>query len=225
MTPEELQRIQRLLQYENELWKQNVRLVAGIDEAGRGPLAGPVVAAAVIFSQDPGISLIDDSKKLTAEIREELYEKIIQKSIDYGIGSAEVDEIDRINILQASYLAMQRAIDRLKQRPDFLLVDGRAYPDGRIPFKTIVDGDSLCFSIASASILAKVTRDRIMCDYHDMFPEYGFEHHKGYATPEHLDAIEKHGYCDIHRRSFHPKRFTNQLSLFNHGEEGQQNSG
>jgi ribonuclease HII len=182
-------------------------------------LAGPVVAAAVIFDENPYIPMVDDSKKLSSEVRESLYEDIAANATAYGIGVAQVEEIDRVNILQATYLAMRRAISQLKVTPDFLLVDGRAYPSDAIPFELIVKGDRLSFSIAAASILAKVTRDRIMSDYDHQFPSYGFARHKGYATRAHLDAIEEFGFCEIHRRSFHPKRFLAQLDLFEDGEK------
>ena len=217
MNPEEQGRIQSILQYEKDKWNQGLRHVAGLDEAGRGPLAGPVVAAAVIFDEEPYIPLVDDSKKLSSEVRESLFEDIMTGASAYGIGVAQVEEIDRVNILQATYLAMRRAISHLQNTPDFLLVDGRAYPSDVIPYELIVKGDSLSFSIASASILAKVTRDRIMSDYDQQFPNYGFARHKGYATRAHLDAIEEFGFCEIHRRSFHPKRFSDQLDLFEDG--------
>jgi len=212
---DEYLRIQQMLEYERGLWNRGVRLVAGLDEAGRGPLAGPVVAAAVIFNYNVYIPFIDDSKKLPTDRREHLFEMITNSALDYGIGQAEVDEIDEVNILQASFLAMKRALEKLKIKPEYLLVDGRAFPNGEIPFTPIIKGDNLSFSIAAASILAKVTRDRIMSQYDSEFPEYGFASHKGYPTPAHLDAIEKYGYCRIHRQSFHPKRFNPQLSFFN----------
>lgn len=198
-----------MLLYEREFWNKGFKYIAGLDEAGRGPLAGPVVAAAVIFSKEIFIPMIDDSKKLTAETREFLFGIILKEVLDYGIGISGVEEIDRINIYQASLLAMERALSNLSVRPQHLLVDGRAFTDVAIPYTTIVKGDGLCYSIAAASILAKVTRDRIMCEYDEKFPQYGFSHHKGYATQAHLDAIEEYGLCSIHRRSFHPKRFIN----------------
>ena len=216
MDREEYQRIQNLLAHERERWSQGIQYVAGLDEAGRGPLAGPVVAAAVIFSEGSFIPQIDDSKKLTSAIRESLYKAIVKEAVDYGVGLAQVDEIDKFNILQASYLAMKRSISNLRIQPDFLLIDGCAYPHDAIPYSVIIKGDSLSFSIAAASILAKVTRDRIMCAYHESFPQYGFDQHKGYATRSHLDAIEEYGFCEIHRQSFHPKRFLGQLDLFEH---------
>jgi len=203
---EERERIETLFEFERQHW-YNGKSVAGLDEAGRGPLAGPVVAAAVMFDPEPAIPFVDDSKKLSPEVRESLYEMIVEQSLFYGIGIASVAEIDRINIYQASMLAMRRALDGLESRPDHLLVDGRLFPYDDIPATPLVKGDSRSFSIAAASILAKVTRDRLMCDYDVEYPQYCFSSHKGYATPAHLDAIEQYGFCAIHRRSFHPKRF------------------
>jgi len=211
---EEFDRIQQMLKFERDLWARGLTLVAGLDEAGRGPLAGPVVAAAVVFSPDVFIPQIDDSKKLSENLRDELFDAIVQGAMDFGIGQAEVNEIDDINIYQASFMAMKRALSQLKSKPDYLLVDGRAFPNDDVPFSPIIKGDRLSFSIAAASILAKVTRDRIMCRYDLEFPDYGFASHKGYATAAHLDAIEKFGFCAIHRQSFHPKRFSPQLNLF-----------
>ena len=210
LNTEERKRIRKMLRYERNLWNEGKKYVAGLDEAGRGPLAGPVVAAAVVFYENPQISMINDSKKLTEEIREYLFDLILNETL-CGIGAAEVGEIDRINIYQASFLAMDRALENLNTQPEHLLVDGRAFPRNDIPFTTIVKGDSISYSVAAASILAKVTRDRMMREYDQQFPQYGFANHKGYATREHLDAIEEFGYCPIHRRSFHPKRF--QLEL------------
>lgn len=207
MTPAEVKRIDGILIYERELWAQGTELVAGIDEAGRGPLAGPVVAAAVIFYENPDIPMVDDSKKVPAALREYLFDMIKNEALNCGIGVADVDEIDSLNILQASFLAMRRALKELSVVPDYLLVDGCHYHNDEIPYTNIVKGDSASYSIAAASILAKVTRDRLMVDYDRNFPDYGFSRHKGYATQAHLDAIEKFGFCSIHRRSFHPKRF------------------
>jgi len=209
---DERKRIRKMLQYERNLWNKGKKYVAGLDEAGRGPLAGPVVAAAVVFYKKPQISMINDSKKLTAEVREYLFDLILNEAL-CGIGAAEVGEIDRINIYQASFLAMDRALENLNTQPEHLLVDGRAFPRNDIPFTTIIKGDSLSYSVAAASILAKVTRDRIMREYDCEFPQYGFAGHKGYATRDHLDAIEEFGYCPIHRRSFHPKRFQLELDF------------
>ena len=209
---DERKRIRKMLQYESKLWNKGKKYVAGLDEAGRGPLAGPVVAAAVVFYKNPQISMINDSKKLTEEVREYLFDLILNEAL-CGIGAAEVGEIDRINIYRASFLAMDRALENLNAQPEHLLVDGRAFPRNDIPFTTIVKGDSISYSVAAASILAKVTRDRMMREYDQEFPQYGFANHKGYATREHLDAIEEFGYCPIHRRSFHPKRFQLELDF------------
>ena len=217
--PDEYERIQRLQKYERSLWREGKKFVAGIDEAGRGPLAGPVVAGAVIFDKNPKIPFVDDSKKLSSELREHLYGHIIKTALFYGIGVSQVDEIDNINIYQASLVAMQRALDGLGFNPDHLLIDGKAYPSTDFPHTTIVKGDSLSYSIAAASILAKVTRDRIMENYDKDFPQYGFSNNKGYATQEHLNAIEEFGFCAIHRRSFHPKRIVmKDVLTFDFGE-------
>ncbi|MFQ5649688.1 MAG: ribonuclease HII [bacterium] len=216
MNAEELDRIQQMQIHERRHWRAGRELVAGVDEAGRGPLAGPVVAAAVIFRKHPDIPMVDDSKRLSEELRVYLFDIIVQEAIHFGIGVADVSEIDQLNILQASIVAMNRAVKNLGVTPDYLLVDGKSFHIDGIPYSTLVKGDSLSYSIAAASILAKVTRDRIMQDYDKRFPHYGFSRHKGYATPAHLDAIEQFGFCSIHRRSFHPKRFLDtQLMIFN----------
>jgi ribonuclease HII len=198
----------RHLKYERQFWRTGLGRIAGIDEAGRGPLAGPVVAAAVIMPPDSLIRGVDDSKVLSAAEREELYGKIHATALGVGVGIVDHETIDRVNILNASYLAMDLAIRELNPPPDHLLIDGNRFqrlPDSGspvIPFTLIVDGDARCFSIAAASIVAKVTRDRIMEDYDTRYPVYGFGRNKGYATVEHRDAIFRHGWCDIHRRSF-----------------------
>jgi len=194
------------LHHERELWRSGYGRIAGIDEAGRGPLAGPVVAAAVIFEPEAAIIRgINDSKKLTAARREALYDQIITAALAVGIGLATHEEIDRINILMASYLAMQRAVGMLIPAADFLLVDGRGLPACSEPARPLIHGDSLSMSIAAASIIAKVTRDRIMAGLHNAWPEYGFAGHKGYPTCEHIEAIRRLGLSPVHRRSFHPK--------------------
>ncbi len=194
------------LYFERACWNQGMVHVAGIDEAGRGPLAGPVVAAAVIFSPAcqvmPGI---DDSKKLSALQRERLCERIMQDALSVGIAEASAQEIDDINILQATYLAMRRAVAALAVEPAHLLVDGRGTPGLAIPASPLIRGDGRSMSIAAASIIAKVTRDRIMAENARLFPEYGFLAHKGYPTPQHIEAIRRHGLSPLHRRSFHPK--------------------
>lgn len=179
--------------------------IAGIDEAGRGPLAGPVVAAACILPEGVLFEHLNDSKQLLPEEREVLYEKITQcPGLIYGIGISDVATIDRVNILQATFLAMKKAVKVLAMQPDYLLIDGNQTPKFKIPTEAIVEGDGRSISIAAASILAKVTRDRIMRDLDRKWPDYGFKQHKGYATPQHLEAIEKFGPCAIHRRSFDP---------------------
>lgn len=187
---------------ENELYAQGYQFIAGIDEAGRGPLAGPVVAGAVILPQYKKIFGLKDSKKLTAEQREAFYEAIIESSVAFSVKRVEPEEIDRINILEATKKAMTLAVEGLQQKPDFLLIDHLTLPAIPIPQKGITNGDSLCNSIAAASILAKVTRDRLMLAYHEKYPQYGFDKHKGYATKAHYAAIEKYGPSPIHRVSF-----------------------
>jgi ribonuclease HII len=181
------------------------RSIAGVDEAGRGPLAGPVVAAAVIFPEECFLPGVFDSKQLTAEEREIRYALILSHALGVGVGIVGHEIIDRVNILNATFLAMHRALAQLPVRPDYLLIDGNRFLDIGIPFTTVVRGDALCFTVAAASIVAKVTRDRMMVDYDTQFPGYGFARHKGYATEEHREAIARLGLCDIHRRSFHPK--------------------
>ncbi|MDD3250699.1 MAG: ribonuclease HII [Smithella sp.] len=184
---------------------EGYRYVAGVDEAGRGPLAGPVVAAAVIFPPDYSNSKINDSKKLTVRKRDELYQVITEEAMVVGVGVVEADVIDRINILQASLQAMREAVLDLSVKPDYLLIDGLHAIGFDAPQKTIVKGDSLSVSIAAASIIAKVSRDRIMEMYHRQFPEYNFLQNKGYGTAFHRKVIEEIGLCKIHRRSFHVK--------------------
>ena len=180
------------------------RRIAGIDEAGRGPLAGPVVAAAVILPTRCRLSGVNDSKQLSESERERLYEAILEKAIGVGIGSADAGEIDRLNILEATRLAMRRALKHLTPSPDYLLVDAVTIPRMHVPLRPIIKGDALSISIAAASIMAKVFRDRLMITYHQMFPEYDFLSHKGYGTPTHLERLARHGPCSIHRRTFAP---------------------
>ncbi len=198
------------LYYERELWRAGFRGVAGIDEAGRGPLAGPVVAAAVLFAPEaallPGIN---DSKKLSAARREALYAQIMAAALSVGVGAASPAEIDSLNILQATYLAMERAVARLEPPAEFLLVDGTGVPRCGAPARAIVKGDNLSMSIAAASIIAKVTRDQIMNELHLSHPQYGFARHKGYPTAAHIDAIRRYGLSPVHRRSFHPRALEN----------------
>jgi ribonuclease HII len=200
---EEQHRLTMLSRFEQTLWRKGIRHVAGVDEAGRGPLAGPVVAAAVIFPPGMLIAGIDDSKKLTAAFRERLYERIVRSAAAYGVAVIDHGEIDRINILQATLAAMRNALGQLQLQPEYILVDGNMFSHESISYRTIVKGDSRSISIAAASIIAKVTRDRLMVQYHTEYPEYRFDKHKGYGTAEHIRAIATYGYCPIHRRSFH----------------------
>ena len=192
-----------LWNYEHAAFAEGYDLVCGVDEAGRGPLAGPVCAAAVILPKDLEIAGLNDSKKLTDKRRRELYDVITEQAVAYGIAFADEKEIDEINILQATFLAMRRAVEQLKVPPELALVDGNREPDfGEIPVKTIVKGDSLSASIAAASILAKVTRDRFMEEQDAVYPQYGFAVHKGYGTKAHYAALREFDACPIHRRSF-----------------------
>lgn len=184
---------------------EGYKQIAGIDEAGRGPLAGPVVAAAVIFPPDYRNAEIKDSKKLSARKREELYEIIVSEAIAVGVGVADAEIIDRVNILQATFLAMREAVLELSTPPDFLLIDGLHCISMQIPQKPLVKGDNRSVSIAAASIIAKVSRDRIMEMYHRQFPQYNFLQNKGYGTKEHCTALKQFGICKIHRKSFHVK--------------------
>ncbi|MGB9578460.1 MAG: ribonuclease HII [Halothiobacillaceae bacterium] len=179
--------------------------VAGIDEAGRGPLAGPVVAAAVVFAPGVFIAGIDDSKRLSPATRERLYREIFRNVRGLGIGVVQPADIDRLNIRNATHLAMCKALSRLPVVCQHVLVDGNEVPEIELPQTALVGGDRCCFSIAAASIVAKVVRDRIMIAYDRIFPEYGFAEHKGYGTAQHLAAIRVHGLCPIHRRSFKVK--------------------
>ncbi|WP_233830606.1 ribonuclease HII [Paraburkholderia sp. ZP32-5] len=182
-------------------------IVCGVDEAGRGPLAGPVVAAAVIFDPaKPMIRGLDDSKALTAKKREELYDKIVDRALAYCIASATVEEIDSLNILHATMLAMKRAVEGLSVVPTLVKVDGNRCPTLSIRSEAVIGGDALVKSISAASILAKVTRDRMLLELHQTFPAYGFDAHAGYGTPQHLAALREHGPCEHHRRSFAPVR-------------------
>lgn len=192
-----------LWKYEDIAFAEGFTSVCGVDEAGRGPLAGPVCAAAVILPKDLELDGLNDSKKLTAKRREALYDIITAHALAYGIAFASEEEIDTVNILQATFLAMQRAVAQLSRKPEIALVDGNREPDlGSIAVRTIVKGDSLSANIAAASILAKVTRDRYMIEQDERYPQYGFAIHKGYGTQAHYAALRAYGACPIHRRSF-----------------------
>jgi len=200
------------LNQENRIFKQGYKLIAGIDEAGRGPLAGPVVAACVVVTPDfkidsEELKTIKDSKKLTAKKREELFDIIKDKFIEVGVGICDNETIDRINILQATFLAMKKSVGSLKDKPNFLLVDGGfKIPNTSYNQLNVIRGDSLVFSIAAASIIAKVTRDRIMQAMHEQYPQYEFLKHKGYGTRLHMERLKQYGPCSIHRQSFRPVR-------------------
>lgn len=196
----ERQRLEGMREFENKY--SDLGAVAGIDEAGRGPLAGPVVAAAVILPKDIFLPFLNDSKKVTEKRRDVLFDQIKQEAIAYGIGIASNALIDDINILQATYEAMREAISKLNKTPDILLVDAVHIPNISLKQVGIVKGDAKSVNIAAASILAKVTRDRLMLEYDKIYPEYGFASNKGYGTAKHIEALKAYGACDIHRRSF-----------------------
>ncbi|MCF6270632.1 MAG: ribonuclease HII [Melioribacteraceae bacterium] len=194
--------MKNLKEFDKSFLNNSVKSIAGVDEAGRGPLAGPVVAAAVIFDDKTIIHKINDSKKLTAKVREELYDEIIKHAVSYGVGIVHQKEIDKINILQAALKAMELAVAELKTTPDLILIDGNKSFNSQTSTKTVVKGDSKSFSIAAASILAKVTRDRIMIAESKKHPEYLWHKNKGYGTREHVKAIKENGTTKLHRKSF-----------------------
>jgi len=195
-----------LLRVERGLWEAGITRVAGVDEAGVGPLAGPVVAAAVVFAPGAALRGVDDSKRLTPTRRTALEAEIRALALGVGVGIVDVSDIDRLNIYRAALEAMRRAVLALPVSPDHVLVDARRIPDITAPQTALVHGDARSFSIAAASIVAKVTRDRLMHDLDARYPEYGFRDHMGYGTPQHLAAINRHGPCPAHRRSFAPVR-------------------
>lgn len=199
---EELQRVQAMYEIERKCRENGFEVIAGVDEAGRGPLAGPVYAAAVILPRDTVIKGINDSKKLTEKRREELFDEIAEKAVAYSVFSVDEKRIDEINILNATFEAMNGAVDGLDVKPDYVLIDGNRIKNMTLPHETVVKGDAKSASIAAASILAKVSRDRFICEMAKKYPEYGFEKHKGYGTKAHNEAILKHGPCEIHRRTF-----------------------
>ena len=202
MKEKEEERLKHMLEIEDSLYQRGYKLVCGVDEAGRGPLCGPVVAAAVILNKDEMIEGVNDSKKLSEKKRENLYDIITKKAIAVGVGISDVDIIEDINILNATKLAMKQAINNLKINPDFVLIDGNQMIDIDIDAQTVVSGDAKSESVAAASIIAKVTRDRLLKDYDKKYPEYGFAKHKGYGTKAHIEAIKKYGLTPIHRKSF-----------------------
>lgn len=197
----------RMKAYEERLYREGnrcgkIEYIAGVDEVGRGPLAGPVVAAAVILPPDFAVLGVNDSKKLSEKRREELYDVILGEAVDWSIGMRDPEVIDRINILEATKEAMAEAVAGLRKRPDHVLIDALTLPSLEIPQTGVVKGDANCLCIAAASIVAKVTRDRMMAEYHKMYPAYGFDRNKGYGTKAHYEGIEKEGICPIHRKSF-----------------------
>ena len=191
-----------MLEIEDKLYSEGYNFVCGVDEAGRGPLCGPVVAAAVILPKDEYIEGVNDSKKLTEKKREKLYDDIMKKAVAVSIGISDVDVIEKVNILNATKLAMKQAIEKLSIKPDYVLIDGNQMIDINIKAETVVSGDAKSLSIAAASIIAKVTRDRMLIEFDKKYPEYGFAKHKGYGTKSHIEAIQKYGLTDIHRSSF-----------------------
>ena len=203
MREEERERLIELSKFEKEAYEKGYKCIAGIDEAGRGPLAGPVVAAAVILPKDALIEGVNDSKKLSEKKREKLYDDIINNALAWGVGIVDHTVIDEINILNATRKAMKLAIEDLKVKPDVILIDAeeRVDTDGR-PYLPIIKGDAVSIWIGAASIIAKVTRDRMMREYDKIFPMYGFEKHKGYGTKAHVEALKEFGPCVIHRQSF-----------------------
>ena len=203
MKEKEEGRLIKLKEIEKEFFDKGIKYIAGIDEAGRGPLAGPVVVSSVILKPDSMIEGVNDSKKISENKRERLYETIINEAISYGVGIIYPEEIDEINILQATKKGLTMAIKQMKQKPNIIMVDALTGIDTLgIPYKSIIKGDAKCYSISAASIIAKVTRDRIMREWDKVYPEYGFAAHKGYGTAKHIAVLKEYGPCPIHRRSF-----------------------
>lgn len=207
MTKEErrimlLQKLEEMKIFENELHAEGIRYIAGIDEVGRGPLAGPVVAAAVVLPEDFDVIGVNDSKKLSEKKREELFEIIKEKAVSFAFGIVDNETIDEINILESTKKAMKEAVEGLDVQPEHLLIDAVNLADVDIPQTPIIKGDEKCVSVAAASILAKVTRDRMMVEYSEIYKDYSFEKNKGYGTKAHYEGIEKAGICPIHRKSF-----------------------
>ena len=203
MKEKEEERLKALKEIEENLYKQGCKSICGIDEAGRGPLAGPVVVAAVILPRESMIEGVNDSKKVSEKKREILYEQILQEAISYGVGIIDQKEIDTINILNATKKGLTTAVQALTVRPDRIIVDALEHIDTcHIPYTSIIKGDAKCYSIAAASIIAKVTRDRVMRQWDEVYPQYGFAKHKGYGTRAHIEAIREYGLTPIHRLSF-----------------------
>ncbi len=203
MKDKEKERLEKLKEIEQTIYDTGVEKIAGIDEAGRGPLAGPVVIAAVIMPQDSMIEGVNDSKKVSEKKREKLYDLIIEEAISYSVSVIGQDVIDEINILNATKLGVKKVVEELKIKPDMILVDALTNINtSGIEYQSIIKGDAKSYNIAAASILAKVTRDRIISSWDEIYPQYGFINHKGYGTKKHIEAIKEYGLCPIHRRSF-----------------------
>ena len=203
MKEKELERLTKIKEIEKELYVKGFQTIAGIDEAGRGPLAGPVVVAGVIMPQDSMIEGVNDSKKVSEKKREKLYDAILEEALSYSVAIIGQDVIDEINILNATKQGVTKVVEELEIKPDLILVDALTHIDTKgIPYDAIIKGDAKCYQIAAASILAKVTRDRIMRQWDEIYPQYGFMAHKGYGTAKHIAAIKEYGLCPIHRRSF-----------------------
>ena len=203
MNEKEFNRLSEIKQIENDLHEKGIKYICGIDEAGRGPLAGPVVVASVIMPANSMIEGVNDSKKVSEKKREKLYDLIIDEAISYGVGIIDQNEIDEINILNATKKGLTISLQELKAKPDLILVDAlKDINTLGIPYQSIIKGDAKCYSIAAASIIAKVTRDRIMRQWDSVYPQYGFIAHKGYGTAAHISAIKQYGLCSLHRRSF-----------------------
>lgn len=203
MKEKEEERLKQLKEYENQLRSKGFEFICGIDEAGRGPLAGPVVVASVIMPADSIIEGVNDSKKVSEKKREKLYDLILEEAISYGVGIIGQDEIDDINILNATKKGLTMSLKELDKKPDLIIVDALTHIDTLgIPYESIIKGDAKCYSIAAASIIAKVTRDRIMREWDKVYPQYGFATHKGYGTVAHIKAIKEYGPCPLHRKTF-----------------------
>lgn len=203
MKEKEQERLNELKKIDMSVFEEGYNYICGIDEAGRGPLAGPVVVAAVVMPKESRIEGVNDSKKVSEKKRELLYDKILEEAISYGVGIVDQSEIDRINILNATKAGLTQAVSSLKTKPDMILVDALNGIDTcGIPYRSIIKGDAKSYSIAAASIIAKVTRDRIMRQWDEIYPQYGFEKHKGYGTAAHIAAIKEYGLCPLHRLSF-----------------------
>ena len=213
MKEKEEARLVALKEQEKILRQRGFKTICGIDEAGRGPLAGPVVVASVIMPEDSMIEGVNDSKKISEKKREKLYDQILEEAISYGVGIIGQDEIDEINILNATKKGLTLSLKELTVRPDLIMVDALTHIDTMgIPYESIIKGDAKCYSIAAASIIAKVTRDRIMREWDKVYPEYGFEQHKGYGTAKHISAIKEYGLCPINRKSFTKNFILNEKS-------------